>query len=73
MTLQDRVEYFYLRATLRARLVIAGELEFIPAVDELHGIAVRSGIVDEIGIDARQRVLAAGFADVRRVFSGTAP
>jgi hypothetical protein len=49
------------RAEARARLWAACEFDMIDAVDPLQAYAVASGLVDQLGQDAVQRVLAAAF------------
>jgi hypothetical protein len=46
----------------RALLYIEGVLDLHEAVDECHGYAVLSGIVDRIGRDEVQHIMAAAFA-----------
>jgi len=52
------------RAEARALLYAAGEFDLPDAVDPLQAFAVESGLVDEIGQDAVQAILAAAFSKV---------
>jgi hypothetical protein len=53
------------RAEARAFLFAIGELELHQAVDVLQHDAVENGLVDQIGQDKVQDILAAAFAAVR--------
>jgi hypothetical protein len=54
-----------LRAWARAYLWWAGEIESIQAaVDPLQAFAVASGLVDELGQDAVQQIIADAFGEV---------
>lgn len=44
----------------------AGEIGFIAGVDMLYDAATWSGLIDGIGDDAVQKVMAAAFANARR-------
>jgi hypothetical protein len=57
---------FELRCWARAQLFAAGELELAEAVDLLQRDAVRDGLVDAIGQDEVQRILADAFGSVPR-------
>jgi hypothetical protein len=59
------VEVFVARAEARAMLWAAGELDLHTAVDELWAAAVRDGLVDRLGADEVQRLLADAFAPLR--------
>lgn len=59
-----RLEVFELRCQARAMLVRYGALDFLDAVDILQEGAVFSGLVQEIGQDAVQRILALEFLNV---------
>jgi hypothetical protein len=60
------VDVLRIRAWSRAALWAAGEIATIPeAVDELQAFAVASGLVEQIGQDAVQAILAEAFAPVR--------
>jgi hypothetical protein len=60
----DPLEVFVVRAEARALLWAAGEFDLHEAVDKLQADAVRDGLVDRIGQDAVQRILADCFAAV---------
>jgi hypothetical protein len=61
----DPLKALIARAEARAMLWAAGELDLHDAVDELWAAAVRDGLVDQLGADAVQRLLADAFAPVR--------
>jgi hypothetical protein len=52
------------RAEARALLYAATEFDLPEAVDPLQSYAAESGLVDEIGQDAVQAILAAAFSKV---------
>jgi hypothetical protein len=52
------------RAQARAHLYAAGELNLHEAIDKLQADAVATGLVDAIGQDAVQAILAAAFESV---------
>jgi hypothetical protein len=54
------------RSTELAERVAAGELMFIDAIDMAYSAAVWAGLVETIGDDKVQAVLAAAFAEARR-------
>lgn len=56
-------DVFELRCWARARLWREGEFDLPTAVDELQQAAVDSGLVETIGQDAVQAIMAAEFAD----------
>jgi hypothetical protein len=56
---------FELRCWARARLFAQGEFDLHDAVDELQAWAERLGLVEQIGQDAVQAIMAAAFAEVR--------
>jgi hypothetical protein len=58
-------DVFRARAEARAMLFAAGEIALHQAVDPLQDAAVESGLVDLIGQDAVQRLLANAFGGVR--------
>jgi hypothetical protein len=60
------VDVFRERAEARAILVEACELDLHSAVDGLQEAAVATGLVDEIGQDAVQAIMAKAFAKVPR-------
>jgi hypothetical protein len=62
----DALSAFRLRCEVRALLVAEGELDLQIAVDELQAGAVKSSIIDVVGQDAVQAIMAAAFAKVRR-------
>jgi hypothetical protein len=53
---------FIARASARATLWQCGELTLHDAVDDLQAAAVRDGLVDHIGQDEVQRIIADAFA-----------
>jgi hypothetical protein len=57
----DPVEVFRERAEARALLAEAGALDFHDAVDELQACAEASGLVDCIGQDLVQQIMAEAF------------
>lgn len=59
------INAFVARCDARAWLVSAGELTLHEAVDELQASAQASGIIDAIGQDAVQAIMAAAFANTR--------
>jgi hypothetical protein len=56
---------FRARCEARALLFATGELDLHEAVDGLQFDAVANGLVDEIGQDAVQRIMADAFAVIR--------
>jgi hypothetical protein len=61
----DPGEIFELRCWARARLCAEGMIELGEAVDVLQSGAERDGLVDSIGQDAVQEILAAAFGGTR--------
>jgi hypothetical protein len=61
----SRLEIFRARVEARALLWQAGQIDLHEAVDKLQADAERDGLVDEIGQDEVQRVMAAAFGRVR--------
>ena len=61
----DPVLAFRARAEARAYLFGAGEFDLPEAVDVLQADAVASGLVEAIGADAVQHILAEAFGEVR--------
>jgi hypothetical protein len=61
----DPIEVFRALAEARALLWRVGEFSLPDAVDVLEDSAVRSGLVDEIGANRVQQILADAFARVR--------
>jgi hypothetical protein len=57
----DPFEVFELRAWARALLYFSGKIDLHEAVDELQAAAERDGLVDAIGQDAVQEIIAANF------------
>jgi hypothetical protein len=62
----DSIEAFTLRCWARARLVAENALDLHEAVDGLQADAERDGLVDDLGQDAVQEILAAAFAECPR-------
>jgi hypothetical protein len=62
-TTVDPVAAFTLRCEARALLYRMGELDMHAAVDVLQADAVRDGLVDLIGQDAVQEIMARAFVD----------
>ncbi len=60
----DPVEVFELRAWARAKLYAEGLLDLHTAVDVLQDAAERDGLVDELGQDKIQSILAREFGAV---------
>ena len=58
---------FQVRCEARAILFAVGELGLQDAIDAVQGAAVGTGLVDEIGQDAVQAVMAEAFKRVRDV------
>ena len=56
---------FQARCDARAILFAVGELELREAVDALEIFAVQAGLVDEIGQDAVQALMAKAFSKAR--------
>ena len=63
----DPVQAFCARCEARAMLVDVGMLSLHEAVDELQADAERAGLVEKIGQDATQQIMAAAFAEERIV------
>jgi hypothetical protein len=61
----DLLDCFRERVEAKAYLVLIGELELIAAVDELHAAAIRDGLIDRIGVDGIQAILADCFGRIR--------
>jgi hypothetical protein len=61
----DPIEVFRARASARALLWRVGEFSLHDAVDVLQADAMRDGLVDEIGQDAVQEIMADAFHRVR--------
>jgi hypothetical protein len=58
------LEVFRARAEARALLWQAGEFDLHEAVDVLQAAAVRDGLIDAIGQDAVQAIIAEAFRKV---------
>jgi hypothetical protein len=63
VTTLDPVAVFEARCEARAYLVAAGELDLIEAVDALQSAAA-GGLVEQIGPDAVQKIMARAFQAV---------
>jgi hypothetical protein len=61
----DPLKVFVARAEARAQLWYDGELTLHDALDELWASAVRDGLVNQLGADEVQRILADAFAPLR--------
>ena len=61
----DLAKVFIARAEARALLWAAGEFDLHEAVDKLQADAERDGLVDRIGQDEVQRIIAETFALAR--------
>lgn len=59
------VDIFRARCEARALLFRMGALELQEAVDILQFYAVRTGLVDQIGQDRAQQLMAVAFQEVR--------
>lgn len=57
----DPLEVFELRCWARAYLWSVCEFGLAEAVDELRHATVKNGLVDELGQDALQKILATAF------------
>jgi hypothetical protein len=62
-----QIELFAIRSAELAERVYAGRMLFLDGVDLLFDAAIWSGLVDEIGVDDVQRLMAAAFATAREV------
>jgi hypothetical protein len=58
------IEAFDIRCWARAYLVTAGKMDFHEAVDSLQEAAVDNGLVEQIGQDQVQAIMAAAFDGV---------
>jgi hypothetical protein len=61
-----QLELFALRALDFADRVAAGEIRFLDAIDVTYDAAITAGLVDAVGDDVVQEVLAAAFASSQR-------
>ena len=66
---QRQLELLAIRSSEYADRVAAGKIGFIDAVDCCYSAACWSGLVDEVGDDAVQLVLAAAFVGERKPVS----
>ncbi len=57
----DPIEVLEARSRARAQLVMSGDLGLHAAVDELQRYAVSAGLIDCLGQDEVQRVIASAF------------
>jgi hypothetical protein len=64
------LEVFRERCAARASLFANNMMDLIEAVDGLQQAAERTGLVDELGQDGVQRLMATAFAPVRRLDDG---
>jgi hypothetical protein len=67
VVLAPALDVFEARCQARAHLCIEGEMELHEAIDELQDYAVASGLLDQLGQDAIQRMLAEAFTTVPRL------
>jgi hypothetical protein len=61
-----QAELFAIKCCEFAERVAAGQIAFLDAVDLLHDAAVSSGLVDSVGDDAVQKIMAAAFGNIGR-------
>ena len=64
--LDDPLDLFRERCHVLARRVAAGQLGFIDGVDMSYSAAIWSGLVDRVGDDEVQSVLAAAFMGAQK-------
>ena len=62
----DPLDLLFERCSVLADRVARGELNFLDAVDTGWEAAIWSGLVDRVGADLVQSVLAAAFVGVRQ-------
>jgi hypothetical protein len=60
---QKQMKLFAIRASELADRVSNGQIAFLDAIDLAYDAAIDSGLVDAIGDDAVQKILAAAFAN----------
>lgn len=60
-----QLELFAIRASEVAERVFAGQMAFLDGVDMCFSAAEWSGLVDAIGVDDVQRLMAAAFSSAR--------
>jgi hypothetical protein len=65
--LADPWQVFLAQCQARALLFVACEYELHDAVDGLHAAAIKLGLVDQIGWDSIQAIMAETFASVRQL------
>jgi hypothetical protein len=70
MTRPDALVIFVERASARAQLVCEGLMPLIEAVDELQLAAERTGLIDKLGQDTVQKIMATAFASAWRLYDG---
>jgi hypothetical protein len=63
---KPQLELFAIRCSELAGRVLAGTIPFIDAIDMAHSAAVWSGLVESVGDDGIQKVMAAAFMTVPR-------
>lgn len=61
----DPLDLFFVRSCTMAERVVAGEVLFIEAIDFLWEAAAFAGLVDRVGADLVQHILATAFMGVR--------
>ena len=61
-----QLELLALRAIEMADRITAGNVGFLDGVDLIYDAACASGLVDAVGDDAIQKLMAAAFAEVGR-------
>jgi hypothetical protein len=59
---QRQIELFAIRSAELAERVYAGRMPLLDGVDLLFDAAIWSGLVDAIGVDDVQRLMAAAFS-----------
>lgn len=61
-----QLELLAIRSSELADRVIAGQLEFLDAVDMAYSAVAWSGLVESVGDNAVQKVIAAAFMGIAR-------
>ena len=61
-----QLELFAIRCSELAERVVAGNIAFINAVDMAYSAAEWAGLIDAVGDDAVQKVMAAAFINTPR-------
>ena len=69
----DIVEAFQIRSWARAYLAVVGLMDFHEAVDSLQELAEGNGLVERLGQDGVQTIMASQFEAVRSVYAGQPP